>query len=71
MLLVALCRSQVAGYVTQYAKNLTFITVRGKLSQLDCKLTGAAAGAGHMVPQWKPQEALSMLDTFLKGAEFK
>jgi len=47
---------QVAGYVTQYAKNLTFITVRG---------------AGHMVPQWKPQEALIMLDTFLKGAEFK
>eukprot|EP00658_Telonema_sp_P-2_P050345 TRINITY_DN3837_c0_g1_i11.p1 TRINITY_DN3837_c0_g1~~TRINITY_DN3837_c0_g1_i11.p1 ORF type:complete len:316 (+),score=69.46 TRINITY_DN3837_c0_g1_i11:133-1080(+) len=47
---------QVAGYVTEYAHNLTFVTVRG---------------AGHMVPQWKPAQALIMLDTFLTGAEFK
>jgi carboxypeptidase C (cathepsin A) len=47
---------QVAGYVTNYNMNLSFVTVRG---------------AGHMVPQWKPQQALLMLSTFLKGEKFK
>jgi len=47
---------QVAGYLTQYAHNLSFITIRG---------------AGHMVPQWKPAEALVMFDTFVSGATFK
>ncbi|KAL3104641.1 hypothetical protein niasHT_022352 [Heterodera trifolii] len=34
-------RGQIAGFRTEYARNLTFITVRG---------------AGHMVPQWRPAE---------------
>ncbi|KAI4304192.1 hypothetical protein MLD38_039741 [Melastoma candidum] len=35
--------NQVAGYLQGYDKNLTFLTIKG---------------AGHMVPQNKPQEAL-------------
>jgi cathepsin A (carboxypeptidase C) len=43
---------QVAGFVTKYMTQpgMHFITVKG---------------AGHMVPQWKPQEALEMLSRFL------
>jgi cathepsin A (carboxypeptidase C) len=45
---------QAAGFVTKYLTQpgMHFITVKG---------------AGHMVPQWKPQEALEMLSRFLDG----
>ena len=43
----------VSGYVTEY-KGLTFVTVKG---------------TGHMVPQWKPEEAYYMLSRFLEGSE--
>jgi len=45
--------SELAGFRTQY-KGLTFITVKG---------------TGHMVPQWKPVEALKLFNTFLKGTD--
>mmetsp|Transcript_56537 Transcript_56537/g.100284 ORF Transcript_56537/g.100284 Transcript_56537/m.100284 type:complete len:396 (-) Transcript_56537:34-1221(-) len=45
---------QVAGYITKYqtGPGMFFMTVKG---------------AGHMVPQWKPVEALHMLQRFLRG----
>jgi carboxypeptidase C (cathepsin A) len=43
--------TQVAGYVTQY-EGLTFATIKG---------------AGHMVPQFKPQAALKMFENFIAG----
>ena len=43
---------QVAGYTVSFAKGLTYATVKG---------------AGHMVPQSKPREALAMLDRFISG----
>eukprot|EP00936_MAST-01D_sp_MAST-1D-sp1_P000664 g664.t1 len=48
---------QVAGYATTYAKanGFSFVTVRG---------------AGHMVPQVKPKQALSMFEKFLAGNTF-
>lgn len=42
---------QVGGYVVGY-KGLTFATVRG---------------AGHMVPSYQPQRALTMISSFLLG----
>ncbi|KAJ8625102.1 hypothetical protein MRB53_033632 [Persea americana] len=44
----------VGGYVIGY-KGLAFVTVRG---------------AGHMVPSYKPQRALTMISSFLKGGTF-
>ncbi len=41
--------SQVAGWTKDWDR-LSFVTVRG---------------AGHMVPQWKPQEALKMIEAFI------
>lgn len=42
---------QTAGYVIEYQNNnLTFLTVKG---------------AGHMVPQWKPEEAAHMLARYI------
>eukprot|EP00054_Salpingoeca_dolichothecata_P026112 m.185532 g.185532 ORF g.185532 m.185532 type:complete len:447 (-) comp25565_c0_seq1:220-1560(-) len=47
---------QVAGYVTQYAaNNFTFLTVKG---------------AGHMVPQYKPVQALEFFKRFLAGGPY-
>ena len=48
---------QVAGYATTYAKanGFSFVTVRG---------------AGHMVPQVKPKQALAMFEKFLAGNTF-
>ncbi|XP_064477222.1 lysosomal protective protein-like [Ornithodoros turicata] len=43
---------QVAGYYRTHQGNLTFLTVKG---------------AGHMVPEDKPQEALQMITRFLKN----
>jgi len=44
--------SQVAGYVTSYQMNFQFVTVKG---------------AGHMVPQYKPVEALNMIERFVQN----
>ncbi|CAH1270301.1 CTSA [Branchiostoma lanceolatum] len=43
--------NQVAGFIKQF-QNLTFLTVKG---------------AGHMVPQWAPGQALSMITNFLQN----
>jgi len=51
-------KEQMAGYVQVFdaqGKNFTYVTVRG---------------AGHMVPQYKPEEALKMYETFLRNGEF-
>uniref|UniRef100_A0A0G4HAN5 Carboxypeptidase n=1 Tax=Chromera velia CCMP2878 TaxID=1169474 RepID=A0A0G4HAN5_9ALVE len=42
---------QVGGYVTRYEEGLDFVTIRG---------------AGHMVPQYKPEAAYVMFTTFLQ-----
>ena len=42
---------QVGGYVTAYANDVTFLTVKG---------------SGHMVPQFKPQPAVTFFSRFLK-----
>ncbi|GLT59049.1 hypothetical protein SLA2020_318930 [Shorea laevis] len=44
--------SQVAGYLQSYENNLTFLTVKG---------------AGHTVPEYKPQEALQFYSRWLEG----
>lgn len=44
--------TQVAGYTVAYANQLTYATVKG---------------AGHMVPQTNPREALAMFDRFISG----
>ncbi|KAG4120534.1 hypothetical protein ERO13_D11G149200v2 [Gossypium hirsutum] len=43
---------QVAGYLQGYANNLTFLTIKG---------------AGHTVPEYKPEEALDFYSRFLAG----
>ncbi|XVF21277.1 hypothetical protein REPUB_Repub12eG0076500 [Reevesia pubescens] len=43
---------QIAGYLQGYENNLTFITIKG---------------AGHTVPEYKPQEALDFYSRFLAG----
>ncbi|XP_065875790.1 serine carboxypeptidase-like 20 [Euphorbia lathyris] len=45
-------RGQVAGYTQGYDNNLTFLTIKG---------------AGHTVPEYKPQEALDFYSRFLAG----
>ncbi|OWM72307.1 hypothetical protein CDL15_Pgr018192 [Punica granatum] len=47
-----LSNKQVAGYLQAYDKNLTFLTIKG---------------AGHMVPQYKPMEALDFYSRWLDG----
>ncbi|CAN8232401.1 unnamed protein product [Cochlearia groenlandica] len=46
--------NQVAGYTQGYANNLTFLTIKG---------------AGHTVPEYKPQEALDFYSRFLAGSK--
>lgn len=41
---------QAAGFMKEYGPLMTFVTVKG---------------AGHMVPQWKPEESLYMLSKFI------
>eukprot|EP01017_Pseudomicrothorax_dubius_P043377 TRINITY_DN720_c0_g1_i4.p1 TRINITY_DN720_c0_g1~~TRINITY_DN720_c0_g1_i4.p1 ORF type:complete len:468 (-),score=118.28 TRINITY_DN720_c0_g1_i4:89-1492(-) len=43
---------QVAGYVTQYKDDLSFVTIKG---------------TGHMAPQWKRKESFYMFSQFLAG----
>ncbi|XP_041047736.1 cathepsin A-like [Carcharodon carcharias] len=45
---------QIAGFYEQYG-NLTFLTVKG---------------AGHMVPQWAPAQALKMFESFLSNSPY-
>ncbi|CAJ2651373.1 unnamed protein product [Trifolium pratense] len=44
--------SVIGGYVVGY-KGLTFVTVRG---------------AGHLVPSWQPERALTLISSFLYGS---
>lgn len=44
--------NQIAGYLQGYENNLTFLTIKG---------------AGHTVPEYKPQEALDFYSRFLAG----
>ncbi|KAK9669558.1 hypothetical protein RND81_13G139400 [Saponaria officinalis] len=46
------CNDQVSGFTQGYEKNLTFLTVKG---------------AGHTVPEYKPQEALYFYSQFLSA----
>lgn len=51
-------KAAMAGYVQIFnaeGNNFTYVTVRG---------------AGHMVPQYKPEEALKMYETWLANDEF-
>ncbi|KAL2076897.1 hypothetical protein ACEWY4_027498 [Coilia grayii] len=48
------CDDQIAGFYQTFG-NITFLTVKG---------------AGHMVPQWAPSPALSMLKSFLKDGPY-
>lgn len=47
--------NQVAGYVTEYENDFTFITIKG---------------AGHMVPQYQPEFAYAFFSRFLDGRAF-
>eukprot|EP01126_Amoeba_proteus_P015877 TRINITY_DN1721_c0_g1_i2.p1 TRINITY_DN1721_c0_g1~~TRINITY_DN1721_c0_g1_i2.p1 ORF type:complete len:438 (+),score=58.94 TRINITY_DN1721_c0_g1_i2:322-1635(+) len=50
-----LAGDQVAGMATVYSEGLTFVTVKG---------------SGHMVPQFRPQQASVMFNNFLSGKPF-
>jgi len=49
------CR-RMGGYVTRYAERLDYLTIRG---------------AGHMVPEFKPEAAYAFLEAWLAGDEYK
>ena len=49
------CTLQVAGYVTSYSQDFTFLTVKG---------------AGHMVPQFRPKQAYSMFIRMVTNEPF-
>ena len=46
---------KMGGYATRYAKDFDFVTIRG---------------AGHMVPEYKPDAALVMLRSFLSKEDY-
>jgi carboxypeptidase C (cathepsin A) len=46
---------QVAGYVTSYAQDFTFLTVKG---------------SGHMVPQYRPVQAFAMFQRMITNVAF-
>jgi len=47
---------RMGGYVTEYEGDFSFLTVRG---------------SGHMVPQFKPEAALSFISSWISGKDFK
>ncbi|XP_072135373.1 lysosomal protective protein-like isoform X1 [Mobula birostris] len=49
-----ICNNQIAGFYEQYGR-LTFLTVKG---------------AGHMVPQWAPPQALKMFESYLSNTSY-
>ena len=49
-------KQQMGGYVTRYANDFDFLTVRG---------------AGHMVPEFKPTASLEFLTRFLRNEDYK
>lgn len=48
-------RKRIGGYVTRYANSFDFLTIRG---------------AGHMVPEYKPEAAFVMLRSFLRQEDY-
>jgi len=48
-------KANIAGYLIQYSGNFTYLTIRG---------------SGHMVPEYKPIAAITMLKAFLFGSEY-
>lgn len=46
---------QLAGYVTSYEQDFTFLTVKG---------------SGHMVPQYRPAPAFAMFDRMINNRPF-
>ncbi|CAE7707915.1 CBP1 [Symbiodinium pilosum] len=46
---------RMGGYVTRYQNNFDFLTIRG---------------AGHMVPEYKPEAAFVMVKSFLSNSEY-
>ncbi|XP_075731411.1 lysosomal protective protein [Rhipicephalus microplus] len=48
-------KDQVAGFFQTYEKNITFVTIKG---------------AGHMVPEDKPAQALQMISNFITDTPF-
>jgi len=48
-------KMRMGGYVTRYEGNLDYLTIRG---------------AGHMVPEYKPQAASAFLSSWLKNEEY-
>ena len=49
-------KQRMGGYVTRYAGNFDFLTIRG---------------SGHMVPEFKPAAALEFLTRFLKNEDYQ
>lgn len=45
---------QASGFVKEFAENMTFLTIKG---------------AGHMAPQWKPEETLQMFERYVLRIE--
>lgn len=48
-------QQQMGGYVTKYASNFAYLTIRG---------------SGHMVPEYKSEAALAFLTHFLDGTDY-
>jgi len=46
---------KMGGFVTRYQNNFDFLTIRG---------------SGHMVPEYKPEAAFVMLESFIKNREY-
>merc|ERR1739845_300563 len=46
----------MGGYVTRYAGDFDYLTIRG---------------SGHMVPEFKPPAAFEFISRFLKGEEYR
>ncbi len=49
-------KQRMGGYVTRYAGNFDFLTIRG---------------SGHMVPEYKPAASLEFITRFLRGEDYQ